>query len=438
LNLQSALVLPIEVGGRRLGAMQLGTQRPRKRRFTADEGELALAMANQAAVAIENARLFVSEQRRAEQFKVISKVGRRITSILDTDELMEQMAGLIQKTFNYYHVGFGLIEGDYVVSKAGAGPLWNPYKPLRLKVGEEGIAGWVAHRGEPLLVPNVSQEPRYHNVPEAIGTCAELCVPLKTKDSVIGVLDVQSDHKGAFDESDVAVLQSLADQAAIAIQNARLYERAQQMAVVEERNRLARDLHDAVTQTLFSASLIAETLPALWENDQSEGRSLLRELRQLSRGAMAEMRTLLLELRPATLVDANLGDLLHQLAEAVTGRIGIPVQVIVQPVIEPPPDVHVALYRIAQEALNNVVKHSQTKTVTVALRHTNMNSGTEGIALHISDDGRGFDLAAVPPDRLGLDIIRERAASIGATLKIESQPGMGTRITVLWSVIEDR
>jgi signal transduction histidine kinase len=238
------------------------------------------------------------------------------------------------------------------------------------------------------------------------------------------------------------LLQSLANQAAVALENARLYEQAQQLAVVEERNRLARDLHDAVTQTLFSASLIAEALPTLWEQDQVEGRELLQELRQLSRGALAEMRTLLLELRPTALVEANLGDLLHQLGEAVAGRTGIPVAIDVQGRCELPTEVHVALYRIAQEALNNVVKHAVARQVTVSLAYTPAPVGSNqtvarGAGLRVTDDGRGFDPAQVAPDHLGLGIIRERAQAIGATLEIESAPGQGTRIAVSWQRASD-
>ena len=199
-------------------------------------------------------------------------------------------------------------------------------------------------------------------------------------------------------------------------------------AVAAERSRLARELHDAVTQTLFSASLVAEALPASWERDREEGRRLLQELRQSSRGALAEMRTLLLELRPAALVEADLGDLLRQLAEAATGREGLPVTVAVEGKLELPPDVHVALYRIAQEALNNVVKHARASQATVRLR----GRPPASVELHISDDGRGFDPASVPPDHLGLGIMCERAEAIGAALEIDSQPGHGTQITVVW------
>jgi len=204
---------------------------------------------------------------------------------------------------------------------------------------------------------------------------------------------------------------------------------------MEERQRLARELHDAVTQTLFSASLIAEAVPDLWETDQEEGRSLLAELQQLSRGALAEMRTLLLELRPAALIETNLRDLLRQLGEAASGRAGIPVTVTVDDLCPLPEEAHVALYRIAQEGLNNVVKHAHASRAEVSLRcldGDDLDPGLVELQLTIDDDGRGFDQARIPPDRLGLGIIRERAQAIGADLDLTSRPGHGTRITVVW------
>jgi two-component system sensor histidine kinase ChiS len=212
-------------------------------------------------------------------------------------------------------------------------------------------------------------------------------------------------------------------------------------AIAAERSRLARELHDAVTQTLFSASLIAEALPTLWVRDQELGRERLAMLRQMSRGALAEMRTLLLELRPAALVETSLEDLLRQLGEAVTGREGVPVTVEVDGLCELPADLHVALYRIAQEALNNVVKHAQASQVAVSLRCTPrvpLPSLREGegagvkVELCIRDDGRGFDPDDISPEHMGLGIMRERAEAVGAQLGIVSQAGRGTRLAVVW------
>jgi len=212
-----------------------------------------------------------------------------------------------------------------------------------------------------------------------------------------------------------------------------LRENEMEKAVIAERSRLARDLHDAVSQTLFSASLIAEAVPQSWERDQEEGRQLLKELRQLTQGALAEMRTLLLELRPAALVETDLGDLMQQLAQVASAREDLPITVNVEGHGSLPPDVHIALYRIAQEALNNVVKHSRSSQVTITLRFIPLNSAaTIRVELSVRDDGRGFDLAAVLPERLGLGIMRERAESVGAQLMIESAAGQGTSIRVVW------
>ena len=211
---------------------------------------------------------------------------------------------------------------------------------------------------------------------------------------------------------------------------------------MEERNRLARDLHDAVTQTLFSSSLIAEALPDLWESDQAEGRELLNDLKQLSRGALAEMRTLLLELRPAALAETPLPDLLRQLGDAVTGRTGVPVGMSVDGHCRVPSDLHVALYRIAQEALNNVVKHSNASQVAVELScipsfDDRFARPAKEIELRVSDNGRGFDPGHIPADRLGLGIIRERAQAVGAEIEILTQTDQGTAIVVTWKASQE-
>jgi len=204
-------------------------------------------------------------------------------------------------------------------------------------------------------------------------------------------------------------------------------EQLKEKAALEERNRLARDLHDAVSQTLFSASLIAEVLPRLWERNIDEGKRRLEEIRQLTRGALAEMRTLLLELRPASLKDADLGELLRQLAESINGRVRIPVKVEVNGGYELPPAVKIAFYRIAQEALNNIAKHSDATTASVVLDYQ-----PQCLQLFIADNGKGFEVENIRAQSLGVGIMRERAREINARLEINSQVNQGTWIAVSW------
>ena len=207
--------------------------------------------------------------------------------------------------------------------------------------------------------------------------------------------------------------------------------RLRELAASKERQRLARDLHDAVSQTLFSISLMAEVLPRIYEKDQEAGRQRLEELRQLTRGALAEMRMLLLELRPAALAETSLSDLLRQLGEAVVGRARIPVEVRIDDTVSAPPEVTVALYRIAQEALNNVVKHAAAEQATVTLQGS-ANDDRDGLELTVADDGCGFAVDDVRSGRLGLGIMAERAESIGARLEVRSAPGRGTVVHVVW------
>jgi signal transduction histidine kinase/ligand-binding sensor domain-containing protein len=205
-----------------------------------------------------------------------------------------------------------------------------------------------------------------------------------------------------------------------------LAQKAAQEAVISERTRLARELHDAVTQTLFAATMIADVLPALWEKDPADGQARLEELRQLARGALAEMRTLLVELRPNALVEIPLPTLLRQLTDGLIGRARIAAQLDAEGDRKLPPDVQVAFYRIAQEALNNVARHAHATQVVVTLRMAGQ------VRLTVADNGSGFGPDGITADHLGLKIMRERAESAGAKLSIYSEPGEGTQISVFW------
>lgn len=199
-------------------------------------------------------------------------------------------------------------------------------------------------------------------------------------------------------------------------------------AILQERQRMAQNLHDAVNQSLFSASLIAEVLPRVWERNPEEGRQSLEDLRRLTRGAMAEMRSLLAELRPLVLTDSELRDLLRQLGDAFTGRTDIPVQVTVKGEGALPTDVQVAFYRICQEALANIAKHARASQVELALQYDN-----DAVTLKIRDNGQGFDFTHTPAGHYGQSMMRERAKAIGAQLSVASQPGAGAEIVICWA-----
>lgn len=261
----------------------------------------------------------------------------------------------------------------------------------------------------------------------ASGYRALIVVPLMVNDEAYGGLVTYYNKPHNFDEEEIKLASLFGTQISLAIQNAHLRTRGEEQAVTAERSRIARDLHDSVTQTLFSASMIADVLPLLWTMKPEEGERRLEELRELTRGALAEMRTLLLELRPATLEDVPLPELLQQLIEGIAARGKLDVELQVDGACEMPVDVRVAFFRTAQEAMNNIAKHSQAQSAIVTLVCT-----PAVVTLRIADDGCGFVLDKISPNHLGLDIMRERAAAIGGDLTIQSSLGNGTTIQLSW------
>jgi signal transduction histidine kinase len=376
------------------------------------------------------AALNEAEQRRAEQFRLITEVSHRFTSTLELNEVMQQVVRLIQQSFGHYHVAIGMIEEDEVVYRVGAGILWDDpqfqFKPAHLKVGKEGFSGWVAATGESLLIPDVSLEPRYVWM-QGSQTRSELIVPISVKGSIIGVLDVQSDRPNTFDQNDLELMRSLANQAGVAIDNARLYEQAKQVAVLEERQRLARELHDSVTQTLYGMSLYAQAaVGQLALGNLEQVAENLREIQDTSQEVLAEMRLLIHELRPPVLERDGLDGALQVRLSAVEERAGLKTTLKYDLAGRLPAAIEEGLYRIAQEALNNVLKHAHARTITVSL-----SQGDKLVTMEIADDGIGFEPERVKGQGgMGLHAMQERAAAFGGHLAVISKPGEGARVVM--------
>jgi PAS domain S-box-containing protein len=373
-------------------------------------------------------------QQRNRDLRLLNRLSQELGATLDLPQVLEKVLRAVREVVAAAGSLVWLWDEenpDWIVCRAASHPdLARSPLNLRLRSGE-GILGWVAQHGKVAIVSRAQEDTRFSRVIDAhtgFQTHSILAVPLQVRDTVIGVLEVLNKSEGEFSDHDRLLIETLAASVATAIENAQLYDQAKQTAAAAERSLLARELHDAVSQTLFSASVIAESLPRLWERDPDKVWRGLEQLQQLTRGALAEMRTLLLELRPTALVEAELGDLLRQLTEAFASRTPVKVSLTVEGQRSLPPEVQIALYRMTQEALNNVTKHARATQVTVSLR-----SQPEEVELRIRDDGRGFDLGRVQPGRLGLDILRERAEAIGATLQITSQADQGTEIEVIWS-----
>jgi len=445
--IRSWMGVPLVVKENLVGMLALDHSEPGY--YTRERAEMATAFASHAAAAMENARLYETEQERLEESERRRRVAeglRDVLAVLNTerslekvlDTILEQACRLLRSEAGVVYellLEEGLVDIE-VTCRMPDG--FEAIGPLPLIQSEANLA---TLRRECYTVPDIQaglsdpppmdEADRVRARPWAEIVSGSfrsyLSVPIVVEDKVYGAMSLfyATCRDFTFEERDLAMM--LADQAALAIENARLRVEAEKSAAAAERSRLARDLHDAVTQTLFSASLIADVLPRIWEKDIDQGLGRLQELRELTRGALAEMRTLLLELRPAALTDAELSELLHQLAESITGRARVPVDVAIDGACDLPVDVKVALYRIAQESLNNVAKHSGATQATVMLHCR------DEVTLDIVDDGRGFDPTGIPPDSLGVGIMRERAEGIGADLRIMSELGEGTRVHVGWS-----
>ncbi len=243
--------------------------------YSHKDGQWAMALAHQAAMALENARLHAESRRRARQLEAVSQVSHRVASILEVDALIVQVVHLIRETFGHYQAHIFLVDGraQEIVLRECSGPADEALKRrgLRLKIGVEGITGWVAASGEALICNDVSQEPRYHPDELLPGTRSELAVPLRLGDVVVGVLDVQSEHLEAFHEDDCRAFQILADQVAIAVENANLFE---QTGRQYEAMRVLHNISLEIASRLDTDEVLAEILKQAVRFLRAKGSSL--------------------------------------------------------------------------------------------------------------------------------------------------------------------
>jgi PAS domain S-box-containing protein len=291
----------------------------------------------------------------------------------------------------------------------------------------QGLVGSAMERGEPLVVPNVAADPRAPEAVLASGSQAYVGAPLRARGRVLGVLSVVGEAERQFEVEEVALLASIADEIGVAVENARLYEQIEQLAVMEERSRLARELHDSVTQSLYSLTLFAEVGRRAAEAGELEQViDYLTRLGQVAQQTLKEMRLLVYELRTSALETEGLVRALQQRLEAVEKRAGVESRLVVEAITGLPALVEEGLYRIAQEALNNALKHAAATLVTVRI-----NINAEQAELEVIDNGMGFDPAVVGhAGGIGLNSMAERAEQLGGKLTIFSKPGEGTRVRV--------
>jgi signal transduction histidine kinase len=291
-----------------------------------------------------------------------------------------------------------------------------------------GLLGAMLESEEPYRTSDIRRDPRFQGwwPDEHPGMRSFLGVPIVSRRGIIGAFYLtEKEGLDEFGEDDERLIVMLAAHAAIAIENARLFERSRELSIVEERNRLARDLHDSVAQKLFAVILTAEAAATLHDRGSGEASAQLGRLRELSREAMEELRAVIFELRPAALESEGLGTTLRKHVEVLRRvyRREIGLETSGTPRLAPRADSEVL--RIAQEALQNALRHARAERLDVRL-----DAGDGRVALTVADDGIGFDPAApaLRSRRLGLTSMEERARAVGGRLTIESSPGAGTTV----------
>lgn len=374
------------------------------------------------------------ERQRAEQLRTINEISQKISSIIKLEDLLPYVANLLRQTFNYHNVNVFLFEPNSgkLVLKAICLSGYQGLIPLDvpLEMGEEGVVAWVAKTGEPLLANDVAHEPHYSYIEELNETKSELAVPIKIGERIMGVLDIESENLDAFSDADLFTAQTLADQLGIAIENARLYKETGQIAVMEERNRMAREIHDTLAQGFTGIILQLEAA------EQALGASNdvlqhLNKARSLARGSLNEARRSVWDLRPKALEQLSLSEALRQEAGSFASSTNIKTRIdISEKTRTLPPEVETTILRICQEALNNIRKHARATEVRIALAFKEAD-----VTLKVRDNGVGLKTGASKGAKgehkgFGLISMQERARNVGGKFEVQSEKGKGTLIQV--------
>ena len=377
------------------------------------------------------------ERQRAEQLRTINEVSRKISSIVNLDELLAYVGNLLRQTFHFYNVNIFLFEPSsgklmlktlHFSGQKNVIPVGVP-----LEMDENGIIGKAAKSGEYVLINNLPANGGESSETEEKQetTRSELAVPVKMGGRVLGVLDIESTEVNGFDEADIFTAQTLADQLAVAIENARLYQETRQMAVTEERNRMAREIHDTLAQGFTGIILQLEATEQVLGDDMSpEVQKHLNQARSLARKSLQEARRSVWNLSPQALEQLHIDEAIKHEVDRFRKDLAIDARFTQYGERRDiPPETGAALFRICQEALANITKHAQATAVEVTL-----NYDEQEVQLIIKDNGVGFD---IDPDGkvgksggYGLISMRERTQGQNGHFEVRSEKGAGTMIMV--------
>jgi PAS domain S-box-containing protein len=440
--------VPVTSKGRMLGALVISTRVPRS--LNTEENTLLMAVGRQIGLAVENASLFQMERTKheeAERRRAVAEGMREILRLLNSNRpLQETLDSIIALTCRVTESDAASLlqrespDGPFAVQSA-CGLESDHVAGIRFSVGSQGVGRALASGG-PIAIGDAAAtmawllrepKPEYAEEQKGLafllerGFAALLSVPLVVKDEGYGGITLYYRTPRNFTNEDIELAGSVADQVALAIENARLRGQAEQAAAYAERSRLARELHDSVTQSLYSITLYSEAVARMLASGAgAEAIEHLRELRATAQEALREMRLLIFQLSPPALDKGSLADALQMRLDAVEARGGLKVDLQAEGDEHLAPRVRQELYQVAQESLNNALKHARAQSVRIHLAYT-----ADETRLQVIDDGCGFVMEeAERSGGLGLRGMRERVQGIGGTIRVDSAPGRGTTIRV--------
>ena len=429
------VTLPLIAKGKLVGALNLGTHTPRT--FTPEQLALLGAIGQQIGMAVENARLYQEEQSRreeAERRRRVAEGMREVLAVLNSRQSLQETLDFISKQVcRLLGCGAGAIwrlQDDVLHIQAACGLRAEYVANMTLRRGIGGAGRALAER-RPTIIANLADEKLSGVSSGPFELLLEdyrsvLSVPLVIQDKDYGAMSLYYTAPREFSGEDLDLARSATYQVALAIETARLREQAAQAAVMEERGRLARELHDSVTQSLYSVTMYTEAAARLVASGKGGADEYLRDARDTAQEALREMRLLIYQLRPPALEKGGLADALQLRLDSVERRGGVRAELMVEGEDRLPAAIQAELHQVAQEALNNTLKHAHARAVRVHLHF-----GDDVTRLEVEDDGTGFDLSAAQGGGgLGLASMRERAQKLGGRLEVQSAPEHGTRVVV--------
>ncbi|HYH12358.1 MAG TPA: histidine kinase, partial [Thermomicrobiales bacterium] len=375
-------------------------------------------------------------EERTHELATLLSVSTSVASTLELAPLIGVILDQLRQVVDHVAAAIFLLDGEISLRLLDyRGPADRAELDWNWPLSEAGHSLEVIRRREPIIIPDVHADTPLAqafrqktirdlgDVPDYVASW--MGVPLIVRERAIGILAVDSSELNAYTAHDAELALAFATQAAVAIENARLYEQAQGKAALEERQRLARELHDSVSQALFGIGLGARTARTLIDQDPEKAVAPIDYVLSLAEAGLAEMRALIFELRPEALEQEGLVAALEKQVAALRSRYGLEVELTRSGELAADPSVEEALYRIAQEALNNVVKHARASKIEVTLV-----SDARRVSLWVKDNGRGFDASGSFPGHLGLKTMGERAEKLGGRVEIHSEPGAGSDVIV--------